>query len=251
MKKLKELQEKYKKGELTKAQYEAAVKELLDKDVLDQEAYDEALEYDPESEKPIYTQADVDHMVVGKAVKMVRKALKDAGIELDADNKALLPKVAELVKAGTGKGDGKATDQDLEKLRKLEAKDTTSTAKLRELTIENAVLKAAGTYKPVNAVQVVRALRTDYMDLVEYDDTEGTVDSKSVERALRKIKEREPNLFQTDDNDPDGGYHEDDFGFKGKGPGGGSGGGSKKEAEYAARKAEALEMLGIKKEDKK
>ena len=40
MGKLRKLQERYLKGELTKAQYEAECKKLLDDEILDQDAYD-------------------------------------------------------------------------------------------------------------------------------------------------------------------------------------------------------------------
>jgi len=107
MGKLRKLQERYLKGELTKAQYEAECKKLLDDEILDQDAYDDALDYDPDYERPKYSQADVDSTVAKKAVKMVRKALKDAGVTVEADDKTLLSKVAEtvlLVKA-TAKGE--------------------------------------------------------------------------------------------------------------------------------------------------
>ena len=94
MGKLRKLQERYLKGELTKAQYEAECKKLLDDEILDQDAYDDALDYDPDYERPKYSQADVDSTVAKKAVKMVRKALKDAGVTVEADDKTLLSKVA-------------------------------------------------------------------------------------------------------------------------------------------------------------
>lgn len=107
MGKLRKLQERYLKGELTKAQYEAECKKLLDDEILDQDAYDDALDYDPDYERPKYSQADVDSTVAKKAVKMVRKALKDAGVTVEADDKTLLSKVAETIKNGSsGKGDG-------------------------------------------------------------------------------------------------------------------------------------------------
>ena len=52
MGKLRKLQERYLKGELTKAQYEAECKKLLDDEILDQDAYDDALDYDPDYERP-------------------------------------------------------------------------------------------------------------------------------------------------------------------------------------------------------
>ena len=101
MGKLRKLQERYLKGELTKAQYEAELKALLDDETLDQDTYDDAMDYDPDYERPKYSQADVDSTVAKKAVKMVRKALKDAGVTIEADDKNLISKVAETLKAGT------------------------------------------------------------------------------------------------------------------------------------------------------
>jgi hypothetical protein len=245
MGKLRKLQERYLKGELTKAQYEEAVKALLDEDVLDQAAYDDALEYDPEHERPQYSQAEVDAIVAKKATRMVRKTLKDAGVNIDADDKTLLTKVAEQLKAG-GKTDGaagdaaKATDEDLNKLRLATEKVTALSERIKDLAVENAVLKEAGRYNPVNPTQVVRALRLDYMDAIDYDDETGVVDTKSVARALKKVYDNERNLFKTtaDDDPPNQQPNE----FKGKGPGGGS---SAKDANHDAKKAEALAMLGI------
>lgn len=249
MGKLRKLQEQYLKGEITKAEYEAKVKELLDDEILDQEQVDEALEYDPEHEKPQYSQADVDAMITTKAVRMVRKALKDAGVEIEADNKTLLSKVAETIKNGSTKkdgddtgGEGKVTDEELATLRKQAARAKTLGERIKDLVVENAVLKEAGKYNPVNPVQVVRALRLDYMDDIDYDEETGEVDTKSVSRTLKKVHETEPNLFK--DVDPDDNKGD---GFKGKGPGGGAGGGNK---DHDAKKAQALEMLGIKKDTK-
>ena len=249
MGKLRKLQEQYLKGEITKAEYEAKVKELLDDEILDQEQVDEALEYDPEHEKPQYSQADVDAMITTKAVRMVRKALKDAGVEIEADNKTLLSKVAETIKNGSTKkggddtGDeGKVTDDELAILRKQADRAKTLGERIKDLVVENAVLKEAGKYNPVNPVQVVRALRLDYMDDIDYDEETGEVDTKSVSRTLKKVHETEPNLFK--DVDPDDNKSDS---FKGKGPGGGAGGGNK---DHDAKKAQALEMLGIKKDTK-
>lgn len=250
MGKLRKLQEKYLKGEITKAQYEAEVKKLLDEEILDQEQYDTALEYDPEEEKPQFTQADVDRMVVAKAVKMVRKALKDAGVEgLDGvGNKELLAKVAELAKGkDDGEGNkGKADDAEVQKWKGVAEK---AGAKLKDLTIENAVLKGAGKYNPINANQVVRALKLDYMDLVEIDD-EGNIDAKTVDRVLRKIYDAEPNLFNKDDGDGNGDNTDPNkggsSGFKGKGPGGGTGGSGKGD-DLDKKAAEALTLMGFKK----
>lgn len=249
MTKLKKLQEQYLKGEITKAQYNAEVKKLLDEEILDQDQYDDALEYDPEHERPQFSQADVDAMITSKAVKMVRKALKDAGVTIEADNKTLLSAVAEKLKAtpekkdaaGSGAGDG-ANAEELTNLRKQADRVPQLAEKVKDLTVENAVLREAGKYNPVNPVQVVRALRSDYMDLIDIDEETGEVDIKSVGRALKKVSEAEPNLFKTDDDPNNKGAD-----FKGKGPGGGSGAADTK---HAAKKSEALKMLGLDKENK-
>lgn len=252
MGKLKKLQEKYLKGEITKAQYEEEVKKLLDDEILDQDAYDDALDYDPEYEKPKYSQADVDSTVAKKAVKMVRKALKDAGVTIDADDKTLLSKVAETIKNGSsgtdnGTGGSLIDEAELTELRNKAAKVDSLVSQCRKLNIENAVLKEAGKYNPVNPTQVVRAISADYLDAIEFDDETGTADAKSVARAIRKVHDAEPNLFKTIDS-PDGtenGGTGSTGGFRGKGPGGVGG---TKDAELEKKKAQALELLGIKKE---
>ena len=218
MGKLRKLQERYLKGELTKAQYEAECKKLLDDEILDQDAYDDALDYDPDYERPKYSQADVDSTVAKKAVKMVRKALKDAG--------------------------------ELSNLKTKAAKVDDLTAQCKKLLIENAVLKEAGKYNPVNPAQVVRAISADYLDSIEFDEENGTADAKSIARAIRKVHDAEPNLFKPagDDGDDGNGAGGSGNGFRGKGPGGA---GSTKNGELEAKKAEALEMLGIKKDYKK
>lgn len=248
MGKLRKLQEKYLKGELTKAQYEVEVKKLLNEEILDQDTYDEALEYDPEHEKPQYSQADVDAIVAKRAVRMVKKALKDAGVNIEADDKTLLTKVAEQLKGGNKQDGNKAegvTDEDLANLRTQAEKAKTLSDRVKDLIVENAVLKEAGKYNPVNPTQVVRALRLDYMDAIDYDEDTGEVDVKSVSRALKKVHESEPNLFKSvEDTDPEADKGND---FKGKGPGGGAGGGGK---DHDAKKAQALAMLGINKDQK-
>jgi hypothetical protein len=247
MHKLKKLQEQYKKGELTKALYLEAVKALLTDDYIDQEEHDEAVGFNPEDGKAIYTQADVDSFIAKKAVSMVRKALKDKGVEVEAGNKDILATVADLVKAGQAGDGGKATDKDLERLKALEAKQPGLEAKIKDLTISNAVIVTAGKHNPYNAAQVVRALRLDYMGLVEIDDETGAVDIKSVERAIARIKAAEPNLFKTGDTEDDKGDdgYQDDGTFKGKGPGGGAGGEGAKDKLHNANLAKAREMLGL------
>lgn len=245
MGKLRKLQERYLKGELTKAQYEAECKKLLDDEILDQDAYDDALDYDPDYERPKYSQADVDSTVAKKAVKMVRKALKDAGVTVEADDKTLLSKVAETIKNGSS-----IDETELSNLKTKAAKVDDLTAQCKKLLIENAVLKEAGKYNPVNPAQVVRAISADYLDSIEFDEENGTADAKSIARAIRKVHDAEPNLFKPagDDGDDDNGAGGSGNGFRGKGPGGA---GSTKNGELEAKKAEALEMLGIKKDDKK
>lgn len=254
MGKLRKLQERYLKGELTKAQYEAEVKKLLDDEILDQDAYDDALEYDPDYERPKYSQADVDSTVAKKAVKMVRKALKDAGVTIEADDKTLLSKVAETIKAGSSstgnEGDGGSgiDETELANLKAKAERSDTLAAQCKKLIIENAVLKEAGKYNPVNPAQVVRAINSDYLESIEFDEENGTADAKSVSRAIRKVHDAEPNLFKTVDNQDDGTGTGSSGGFRGKGPGGAGG---TKDAEMEAKKAEALEMLGIKKKEEK
>lgn len=247
MHKLKKLQDRYKKGELTKAQYLAEIKALLTDEYIDQEEHDEAVSFDPEEGKPIYTQADVDSFIAKKAISMVRKALKDAGVEVEGNNKELLPKLVELAKTGQA-GEGKATDKDLERLKALEAKVPGLETKVKDLTITNAVMATAAKYNPYNPAQVVRALKLDYMDLVEVDEETGEIDTKTVEKALKRIKDAEPNLFKEVDGGEDGEEGDESNqsgGFRSKTPGGAGGGMSAKDKAYAANKAKALEMLGI------
>lgn len=248
MGKLRKLQERYLKGELTKAQYEAELKKLLDDETLDQDAYDDAMDYDPDYERPKYSQAEVDSTIAKKAVKLVRKALKEAGVTIDADDKNLISTVAETLKNGnTGNGDGGNSGVDEAELTALKQKagkvdELLGTCK--KLTIENAVLKEAGKYNPVNPAQVVRAISSDYMDSIDFDDETGTADAKSIARAIRKVHDAEPNLFKAVDQGDEGG---ENGSFRGKGPGGAGG---SKDAELEAKKTEALAMLGISKDKK-
>lgn len=121
---------------------------------------------------------------------------------------------------------------------------------IQKLMLENAVLKMTGKHKPLNPTQVVRAL-ADYSDHIEYDD-EGRLIGKSVEKAIRKMAEAEPNLFAAatgeEDNDDGSGTGP---GFKGKPPGGGApAANTAAAAKHAKLKSEALSMLGINKEQK-
>lgn len=240
MGKLKKLQEKYVKGEITAAEYTAQVGQLLTDGDIDQDQHDEALDYDPEHERPQYSQADVDAMIASRAIRMVRKALKDGGVTVDADNKTLLTSIAEKLKAAAD-GNTSLNSDDQAKLTAATEKATTLEEKLKDLAIENAVLKSAGTYNPVNPTQVVRAIRLDYMDDMDYDETTGVVDAKSVARALKKVHGTEPNLFKAGTDDNNNGNPNNDDAFKSKGPGGGTAGGDKTDAKVT----EALSMLGI------
>lgn len=255
MGKLRKLQEQYLKGEITKAQYEAAVQKLLEDEIIDQDQVDEALDYDPENERPQYSQADVDSMIAKRAVRMVRKALKDAGVKIEADDKNLLTEVANSIKNGSTKknedpddkgGKGGTSDEEVANLRIQAEKVPVLTERLKDLVVENAVLKEAGKYNPVNPAQVVRAIRSDYMESIDFDEETGTADVKSVSRVLRKVVEVEPNLFSKSEDDLDG-KHDTGNTFKGKGPGGAGATGNK---DKDAKKAEALAMLGIKKDEK-
>lgn len=251
---LKKLQEKYKAGKLTKEQYEAKVKELLDDGDLDQAEHDEALTYDPKADtgdKLIYSEEDMQRMAHNVARRTLRQELKKAGVEIDVDNKGLVAAVVQLAKTGK-ESDGKgatATEQELAQLRKDAAKASALAPKLKDLALENAVLKAAGKHQPHNPAQVVRAL-TDYADLIDFDDETGIPDSKSVQAAIGKLAKAEPNLFKTpegsgagtEDGQQQGG------GFSGRSPGGaaaGGAGGTGEAAKLAEMQAEALRRMGI------
>jgi hypothetical protein len=259
MGKLRKLQDRYKKGEITKAEYKTELKKLLDEEFIEQDSYDEALEFDPEEGRLIYTQEDMDRTVAKKAAAAIRKALKEAGVEVDASVtrlQDLTAKATEVIKAGIGKSPA-ADDKELTELRKKAGRADEMDKRFKDLIVENAVLKSLNNeFAPINPVQVVRALRLDYMDLIEIDD-EGTVDQKSVRKALRKIADTEPNLFK----DPESGSAEEDeenggqgsqstkgqseqHSFSGKPPGGGgvTGTGAKAK-EYQANAARAHEIL--------
>jgi hypothetical protein len=251
---LKKLQEKYKAGKLTKEQYDAKVKELLEDGDLDQAEHDEALEFDPKAtgEKLIYSEEDMQRMAHNVARRTLRQELKKAGLELDVDNKGLVAAVVQLAKTGK-ESDGKgatATEQEIAQLRKDVAKLKPLEEKAKDLSLEVAVLKSAGRYQPHNAAQVVRAL-ADYADLIEFDDESGLPVPKSVTAVISKLAKAEPNLFKTpngeggqdnlDDNQQGGG-------FNGKTPGGGAAGGAGATGEAAKQaelQAEALKRMGI------
>lgn len=246
MTKLLKLQADFKAGKITKAQYEAAVAELLEEDHLDQAQHDTALEYSPEDgagdENYIYTQADMDRVVVKKSRQMLRKQLNEAGLVLEGVNSNdLLAKVVELAQAGTNAG--KSDTELQQKLTAAEAKAVKFDAlnsRMQATTIENAVLKSAGKLNPINPTQVVRALNADYTDLLEYDEETGALLPESVERALKRIAKAEPNLFNVTTEDEEGGK---DTGFGGKPPGG-AGTPPAKKSDQDAKVAEMLTHMG-------
>jgi hypothetical protein len=267
MNKVKKLQAQLKEGKITKAQYEAEIKKLLEADEIDQEDYDEAKTYDPAAEEKIYSQAEVDSFIAKKATQLLRKMCKDAGVDIDGvSNKDLTAHVTEVLKGkpgetGKGKGD-KADDAEVAKLQKKAAKVDALLAQLKAVSVELAVIKelTTGDYKGANPVQVLRAVRLDYMDTidVEEDGDAIKVDRSSVTRTIKTIKKAEPTLFKTaaasDDGDQEDDDQEDeddgDSGtFKGKGPGGGGKPASGKNLEAQTKKA--LELMGYKQETTK
>ena len=98
--------------------------------------------------------------------------------------------------------------------------------------------------------QLTRAM-ADYDEYLDYDD-DGNLDPKSVDRALKAVKQAEPNLFQAAEGDGDDDLDNDDqhqqqkgTSFSGKGPGRGTGGSGKDKTEKTV--SAGLEMLGINK----
>jgi len=250
---LKKLQEKYKAGKLTKEQYAAKVKELLEDGDLTQEEHDDALAYDPqESDKAIYTEADMQSMAYSVAHRMLRKELKKAGLDLDVSKAELVSTLVGLAKTGKeseGKG-ATATEQEIAQLRKDAGKVAKLEARVKDLGLHNAVMKQAAKYNPHSLAQVVRALG-DYEDLIEYDDETGLPNDRSINSVLSKLTKTEPNLFQAPNGqDPDPEDKEKQGGFQGKPPGGASStsGASGDASKMAALQAEALERMGFKKQ---
>lgn len=187
-------------------------------------------------------------MIMVKARKLVKKALTDAGVDLDGvENKDLLNTFGTLALQGQKKGSLSVDEKGLTDLQKKAKAYDDLQPQVKGLTIENAVLKAAGTYNPISPKQVVRALE-DYKELLEYDEDDVLVPS-SVDKALKKLATAEPNLFKTAEG---GGTGEEGVeggsqgaGFQGKPPGGagaGNGGGKDKATKL---KNEALAMLGL------
>lgn len=244
MNKLKELQEKYKKGEITKGAYLAALAKLVEDKEITQDEMDDATDYNPEADKPIYTQADVDGMIARKSTQQLRKILKDAGVEVDAANKDLPGKVVELVKVGTGKVKP-AEGAEVEALKIKAGKADTLTAEMKTLRLENALLKTVSKYNPVSNGPVIALMKSDYAHLIDFvDETTGEVDLKTVDRAVKKLQLDEPTLFKSDDGKGEGDKGGKDF--RGKGPGG-TGGAGDGDKGHDANKARAMEMLKLNK----
>lgn len=256
-KQIKRLQKLLTDGKIDQAEYAEQLQELLEDNIVTQEDFDGAKEFKPvnEDDKPIYSQADVDAMIVPKARKMVKKALSDAGVDLTGiENKDLLNSFGTLALQGQKKGNLTVDEAGLADLQKKAKAFDDLQPKVKGLTMENAVLKAAGTYNPLNPKQVVRAL-DDYSNLLDYDEDEN-LDPKSVDRALSALVKAEPNLFKTveagsrDDHEEGGSGTQQ--GFTGKSPGGaGATGGSKVKDKEAKLQQQALEMMGIKTQETK
>lgn len=245
MEELKLLKAKYENGKISQEEYLRQLDTLLDEENITQEEYDEAKEYDPDNEEPlIYSQSDVNRIVKDRALREVRKYLRNAGADPDEFDD-LEEGVVELIKAGINADEATPDEKEIQQLQeKAEMADQVIERNSR-LEVENEVLKTAGEYKPVNPKQVVRAITTDYNDLLEYED--GQLNPASVQKAVKRVVKAEPNLFNVEGDEDTGDDEGDDF--KGKGPGRG-GGSSKNKDEYERKKKEALERMGIKiKED--
>lgn len=252
MKRLKRLQEQYKDGKINKSEYEAAVAELLEDELIDQGAHDEAIKLEVEGnedDKLIYSQADVDKIILKKSTTLVKKAMKDAGVDIPKGGD-VIGNLAEILKAGEAAG---MNDSDLAKenarLTKELEKTGSDSARLKKFQRENAVLSVASEFNPHNPSRVVAAL-DDYEDLLDYDD-DGNLDKKSVRSVMKKLAKAEPYMFKTTDADggaggeggDDAGKGENDKGVKGKGPGGGAGGAGSNTDEDA-KVNEALALMG-------
>ena len=241
--KILKLQEQYKKGEIKKSKYLAELAKLVDDKEITQEDADDAEDFDPEEDKPIFTQADVDGMIARRTNQAIRKILKDAGVEVDATNKDLPGKVVDLVKVGAGKAEA-AKGQDPEGLSKATARITSMTADVKTLRQENAILKVISKYKPVSPSAVTSLLKSDYAHMIDYLDEEtGEIDLKTVDKAFRKMQIDEPTLFTAEDQQEKPGS-KGGSGFQGKGPGGAGAAGTGSGKDIDTKVAEALAMMG-------
>jgi len=248
---LKALQEQYRKGKITKEEYLAKLKELLDGDEINQEEFDEAKEFDPTDPDtvPRYSQRDFDQQLIPAAVRKLRKVLKAAGVEIDVPNKQLLEKVIELSKLGQGKeppADSEVMKENAELKKQLDKAGDSAAVKAEndKLRLELAVFKATGKFKPHNPTQVVRALMADYIDLLEENDEGDGYTPKSIEKAIKRISEAEPNLFQAQDGDDEDG-DEQKPGFRGKPPGGPGERKKGKDADFDKKKSAMLNLMGL------
>lgn len=252
-KQIKRLQKLLADGKLTQAEYVENLQELLDDEIIQQADFDGAKDFEPEGDddKLIYSQEDFNRQLLPKARKLVKKALLDAGVNLDdVDNKELLPTFASLALQGQKKGNLTVDEAEVNSLQKKAGQADSLQSKVKALTMENAVLKAAGKYNPLNPKQVVRAL-DDYSEYLEYDEDDNLV-TKSVDKALKKLAEAEPNLFtnaEADQDEDHGQQQQQQTGFAGKPPGGGGQGTNKEQQKAAQTKAEALKLLGIKQDN--
>jgi hypothetical protein len=252
-KQIKRLQKLLTDGKIDLQEYKEQLQELLDDEIIKQEDFDGAKDFEPENEddKPIYSQADFDRSLVAKARKMVKKALTDAGVDLEGiENKDLLNTFANLALTGQKKGDLSVDEKEVNDLKKKAKAFDDLQPQVKGLNLENAVLKAAGTYNFVNPKQVVRAL-DDYKEFLEYDEDDVLVPS-SVDKALKKLATAEPNLLTSagngnpEDDEDDLDKQNQGGSFQGKGPGGAGGGNNAAAATKQAKlKNEALELLGF------
>lgn len=248
MKTIKRLQKQLNEGKITAQEYAEQLQELLDDEAIDQATYDEAKDFEVENDddKLIYSQEDFNRQLLPKARSMVKKALRDAGVNIDnVDNKELLNTFANLALQGQKKGSLDIDEAKANELQKKAAKLDELQPKVKALTLENALLKAAGTYNPLNPKQVVRALE-DYSEHLEYDEDDNLVE-KSVDRALKKLAEAEPNLFKPSEGSDEEDKKQQQNDFRSKPPGGG-GKGTNAEQKVAAKRDEALALMGYKKQ---
>jgi len=230
---LKELQAQYRAGKLTKEQYLAKLKELLDGQDIDQKEYDEAKDFDPKDpdDEPKYSQREFDAQLLPAAVRKLRKELKAQGVDLDVNNKELLAKVVELAKLGQGKEPPKDSElaKEVDGLRKDAGKVPGLQAENTRLAMENAVFRVAGKYNPHNPARVAQTLLADpaYTEMLEQNDEGTGYTSKSLDRAIKRIAEAEPYLFRAADDETGG--QQQRPGFSGKPPGGSANSGSEKD----------------------
>jgi hypothetical protein len=244
MNKIKALQKRLEKEEITKAEYAAQLQDLLDDEAIDQDAFDEAKDFEPEEDEKIYSQAEMDAAILMKARTMVKKELKKAGYDLtDVQNKDLLSEVSKIAQIAKEKGNLDASEQEIADLRNAAKSAEKLQGTVGRLTIENTVLKSAGKYNPVNPAQIVRALNADYADKLEYDEDEQLIPA-SVDRALKAVQKAEPNLFAAPAN-PDEDHDQTGQQGGGKPPGGSSQSKSQKDKQAEANKARMAELLNL------